>query len=229
MAMSRFNPLFFLSDQSARRAIRILSVLLFVAFTFGCEDSDSGSYPFASHDFGDNDPDRYVSLGDSITSGAPGSTVVQYPAKLSAILGKRVINAGIGGEQSSGGAARVRSVLNAHKPGFLLILYGANDVHDYDADFTINNLTTMIVAAKSNGTIPVLATITPAFEHYGFISADAPELNSRIKQLAEEHGLVVADLAAAFGQKQELFLSDNLHPNEAGTDLIATTFADVLR
>lgn len=211
--------------RSGRRVISEIMPLVFLAaFLVGCEDSSSNR----PHDFGDNNPNLYMALGDSITGGAPDTTVTQYPAKLSVMLGKTVIDAGIGGEQSIEGAARARDLLARYRPGYLLVLYGANDVHDYDADFTITNLVSIINDAKANNTIPVLATITPAFGHYGFISVDAPELNEKIRRLAHDHDLLVADLEKAFGSNQDLFLSDNLHPNEDGTDLIAATFAAVL-
>lgn len=211
------------------RATGILTALISALLFAGCEESGSDSEPFASHDFMDNNPDVYLALGDSMTCGAPGFSVTQYPEKLASKLGKRVINAGIGGEKSSGGAARAVSLLNAYKPGFILILYGANDVFEHDAEYTIRSLTSIINNAKSRGTIPVLATVAPAYGHYGFISKDAPELNSRIKQLAKEQGLLVADLAGAFGDRQDLLLRDNLHPNEEGTELMAITFAATLQ
>jgi len=220
---------FFLCRTSLIRAALILTAFISALFFPGCEESGSDSDAFASHDFMDNNPDVYLALGDSMTCGVPGSSVTQYPEKLASKLGKRVINAGIGGEQSASGAARAGSLLNAHKPGFILILYGANDVFEYDAEYTIRNLTSIINNAKSRGTIPVLATVTPAYGHYGFISADAPELNSRIKQLAKEQGLLVADLADVFGDRQDLLLRDNLHPNEEGTELMAITFAAILK
>ena len=73
-----------------------------------------------------------------------------------------------------------------------------------------------------------LAFLETAFGHYGFIAADAPELGERIRQLAKEEGLKVADLENEFGLDDSLFLPDNLHPNEDGTSLIAATFAKVL-
>ena len=46
--------------------------------------------------------------------------------------------------------------------------------------------------------------------------------------MAAEENVPVVDLAAAFNWNSDYMLSDGLHPNAEGAELIALTFADVL-
>lgn len=205
------------------KGIRLTLILAIAAVMIGCEDDDS------DHDFGNNNPDLYVAMGDSITSGLGYSSEEPYPAKLSAMLGKTVINNGHGGDTSSDGRSDVNSVLTSYKPGYLLILYGANDIiYGYDTDHIIANLRAIIQAAKENKTIPVVATLTPAFGSHSYMADAITELNSQIRQMAAEEGVVVADLYSAFGGNSDYMLSDGLHPNDEGAELIAATFYHVL-
>ena len=83
----------------------------------GCEDDDSS--PLGSgHDFGDNDPNRVSAIGDSITASG-------WLPQLSSMIGKEVINRGVGGATSGDGRRSVNTVLSGDKPGFLIIQYGA--------------------------------------------------------------------------------------------------------
>lgn len=194
----------------------------------GCE-GDSGNI-WDGWDFGDNDPNIYVAMGDSITAGyGLDSYTEAYPALLSGMLGKTVYNSGISGSRSSYGAGAVSSVLNSYKPGYLLILYGVNDlIHDYSIDSIVTNLSTMIQTAKNSQTIPVIATLTPVFDSHSFIEDGVVELNARIRQLAAEENIYVADLEQAFNWNQAYIDSDGLHPNSQGHDLIAVTFYYIL-
>jgi len=49
-----------------------------------------------------------------------------------------------------------------------------------------------------------------------------------IRTMAGEEGASVADLEAAFGNRSEYLQADGLHPNAAGTALIAETFRGAL-
>lgn len=205
------------------RNIKWLLILLLSAVMVGCEDNNS------DHDFGNNNPDVYVAMGDSITSGLGYSSVEPYPAKLSAMLGKTVINKGHGGDLSSDGKSDVNSVLANYKPGYLLILYGVNDIiYSYGTDHIIANLRAIIQAAKANKTVPVIATLTPAFGSHAYMTGGINDLNASIRLMAAEEGVSVADLDSAFGWNSDYILSDGLHPNDEGNELIATTFFNVL-
>lgn len=188
----------------------------------GCDDGDSKLGD--GHDFGDNNPDLHVAMGDSITR------LGDYPGILAGIIGKPVVNEGVPGATSGEGAARVNSVLQRHKPGFVLIMYGANDViHQRGTDQLVANLSAMVAAARNRKTIPVIATLTPAFGGHAFMEGGIKRANERIRQLAKQESVALADVASAFDWDPTLLEGDGLHPNSAGRQRIADTFAGVLR
>lgn len=139
------------------------------------------------------DPNLIVCLGDSITAAG-------YPGALAARSGKQTVNAGLGGEETSGGAARVGGILSSYQPGYLCILYGANDViTGRSLDGAINNLAAIVDAARTNGTVPILGTLTPmSGSHYGRYQATVVELNTRIRAYASGAGVRLADVAGEF-------------------------------
>ena len=124
-------------DSLTSRHIRWALILLTAVIITGCENSNRLG---DGHDFSDNDQNVYLALGDSITYGYGLSSQATYSVKLSAMIGKTVINAGIGGETSFGGTTKVNSLLARYKPGYLLILYGANDLIIGHSTTTIGNL-----------------------------------------------------------------------------------------
>ena len=146
------------------------------------------------------------------------------------MLGKTVVNKGVSGSYSSYGADTVNSVFSSHHPGYLLILYGVNDlIMDHSIDSVVNNLRAMIVAAKNNHTIPVIATLTPVFASHAFVKNKVITLNERIRLLANELEIHVADLENAFAWNTIYIGADGLHPNSAGHNLIATVFYEILQ
>lgn len=214
---------------SIRRFLPIIVISAALGLA-GCEGNSEG-HIWDGFDFGSNDPYVYVAMGDSITAGyGLNSAGDAYPYKLSSMLGKTVVNDGVSGSLSSYGADNVYSVLGSYQPGYVLILYGVNDLlHGYSIDSVLDNLRTMIAAAKANQTIPVVATLTPVFDSHEFIEGDVVELNTVIRQLGIEENVYVADLEYAFNWDPAYIDSDGLHPNSDGHDLIALTFYDILK
>jgi len=188
----------------------------------GCEDNGN------SHDFGDNNPKVAVAMGDSITALEGGNTTT-YPDLLAQSTGMTVINEGTGGATSSDGAGKIGRILSDDKPGYVLILYGANDViRSESLDGTIANLRYIITSAQNNKTVPVIATITPMYYEHEVFLGGTKGLNARIRQLAAETGCSLVDLESAFGSNTSYFNDDGLHPNDSGLRVIADSFAGAL-
>jgi lysophospholipase L1-like esterase len=204
---------------------RWLAVLL-LGVSAGCGGGDEGMA--VPEDFGDNNPNVIVALGDSITAGIPGGGA-PWPARLGALTGKTVSNAGVGGEESSGGAARISGVLRSRKPGYILIFYGANDaIMQRDTDRTLNNIRSMVTKAKANKTAPLLATLLPMIGEHGIYNSAAERISAGIHQIGSAEGVTVVDVAGEFGDPQNQLLPDGLHPNDLGNQTIALAFNDAL-
>jgi lysophospholipase L1-like esterase len=186
---------------------------------------------------GDNHPNLYLGLGDSITAGDGSSDGLGYKLKLLNLLGPYFARAevqtrGRQGDSSIETAEVTRRTLRDHDPAYTLILLGTNDWHDQtcqkegpSACFTIDALRSIVEDVKDWHSLPVLGTITPVNPLYSTSARDAfyDETNVRIKALAREEGVVLADLDADFkaaGNLSGLF-DDDVHPNDAGYQVLA--------
>jgi len=193
---------------------------------------------------GDNEPNRYLAFGDSITAGEGSSDtkgyVLKLQGRLTGYLGRaEVIQEGKYGSPSKDGADRITGARGLrHKPAYTLILYGTNDWNDQTcqlqpptACFTIDSLRDIVEHVKDAESLPVLATLPPVNPalNDGRNQWIDP-MNVLIKGLAQSEGALLADLNAAFrakGNLPALFdpLDENgVHPNDAGYDLIADAF-----
>ena len=173
------------------------------------------------HHFGDNDPNLVIALGDSVTL---GRDLQPYPAILGGMIGKTVVNAGVGGNKARDGAARLPGLLR-QKPGYVLILFGLNDaIHGVQIDNTMNALRAMVCETRRNGSIPVLGTLPPQTGSYERISGHVAALNVEITALARQLVVPLADIAGEVDV--EGISQDGLHPNQEGLRAIAAAFAD---
>ncbi len=188
-----------------------------------------GSPSYNDFDFGDNDRNKVVAIGDSITVGFTCADEGRsYPGRIAEMTGLNVINAGRDGEQSGGTASRTPGELSRHKPGFLLILTGHNDaIFGRDYNSVVGNIRRIVQTAKGNKTVPLLATLLPINPPRSFATGPARDYNVGIRQIAQEEGVKLVDLEKEFGGNLEL-QCDGLHPNDRGSAIIAAAFADKL-
>lgn len=195
-----------------------LLLSVFVFCISGCEGGDDGPA-----DIGDNDPELIACVGDSITKGyaCDGSP---YPAYLASMTGKRTINYGVGGQTASYGAAIIGSVL-ANKPGYVCILFGANDTIGNDEAQFKEALRAIVVACKNNQSIAIIGTCTPMYGEHSIFNNGSERMAKLAREVAKEEGVKLADTRKAFGNDESLINSDGLHMTAAGSELIAKTFA----
>ncbi len=196
----------------------------------GCESSDD-SHLGDGHDFGPNNPNLYVAFGDSITAGSGLANASDcYSVKLAGMLNKSVVNKGFPGYSSGEGLDVIYSILDDYQPGFMLILFGVNDIiMGYGEERAAVNLRIMIQACIDNKTIPVVATLTPVFGEHGAFSSGVNRLNGLIHQMCSDLNVALVDLNEAFADNQIYIQPDGLHPNETGHALMALTFYDVVK
>ena len=186
---------------------------------------------------GNNKPNLYLGLGDSITNGDGSSDRNGYVLKLQNLLGPHFGRAevhaiGRQGDSSAETAEVTRKTLGWFDPAYTLILLGTNDWQDQtcqkqgpSACFTIESLRSIVEDVKDWDSLPVLATIIPGNPAKVPAGRNAwyDEMNVRIKALAQEQKVTLADLNADFkaaGNLPALF-ADDVHPNDAGYQLIA--------
>ena len=197
-----------------------LAASLFALVPAGCGgDDDDGGGDIAEG----NNRNLVACVGDSITQGY-ACDGAPYPSRLAAMSGKTVLNYGVGGTTSSYGVSVIGSVLG-RKPGYVCILFGANDaIHGESPETTIGNLGRIVQACKANGTRPLLATPTPMKDGHAMFSGRVNRLAEAIRALAKAEGVSCVDLNKAFGDGEGLLNADGLHMTDAGSDLIAKKF-----
>jgi len=175
---------------------------------------------------------QVLAFGDSITAGVGADMSGGYPDILQDLLAAKglalgVTNAGVGGETVFTGAKRLPATLDASTivPGIALVLEGINGLGD-DADSiesTLDALLDMVAAVRARGGLPILGTLTPVKDPDTRESA-VDALNARIRQIAAQQGIRLADHHKAFGGNPALLGEDGLHPNDDGYQVMAETW-----
>ena len=165
-----------------------------------------------------------VFLGDSLTAGQGLSKEQAFPALIEARLASegrpwRVVNAGISGDTTAGGVARLDWVFR-QKVDVLFLCLGANDgLRGVPVAETEQNLRRILDRARKEGTRVVLAGIQLP-ENYG---PDYRNGFARIfPRLAKEyHVPLLPFLLEGVAMEPKLNQPDGIHPNAEGARRVA--------
>ena len=167
-------------------------------------------------------PDAVIlAFGDSLTHGTGARDYESYPAVLEARTGRRVINAGVPGEESDKGLRRLPGLLDRYRPDLLVLCHGGNDIlRKRDPADTERNLREMIRLSRERD----IAVVLIAVPDIGlFLSpADVYETVANDMQVPIEND-VLADILGDNRLK-----SDHVHPNAAGYARIAEAVQTLL-
>ena len=166
--------------------------------------------------------DVIVAFGDSLTHGTGASEETAYPAVLATLTGRTVINAGVPGDTTTSGLARLPAVLEAHRPRLVLLCLGGNDMlrKQPEAD-TENNLRLLVQTIRASGAAVVLIGV-PAPRLFG----GTPDFYTRV---ADEMKLPLEDEAFVEVLKDNRLKADPIHANAAGYRVVAERLAAFLR
>lgn len=184
--------------------------------------------------FGQDEPQRILFFGDSLTAGYGLSEEQAFPALVEKELNEtfngkyEVINAGLSGETSAGGKSRIDWVLQ--KPVDILVLeLGANDgLRGLPLSQTKDNLQAIIDKARAkNQNVRVIIAGMEVPPNLGEEYASA--FRKIFPALAEKNNaaLIPFLLDGVAGNKQ-LNLPDGIHPNPEGHRIVAKNVLDVL-
>lgn len=191
---------------------------------------------------GSNQPNHYLTFGDSITEGFGSRDVDGYRGPLEEALqrhfGRAVVEAdGVGGTKSDEGSARLPGILNRVRPAYTIILYGTNDWKRCAGEvpcYTVDALQSMIGAARAAGSLPVVGTIPPVNPNDNLPERNewVTRMNVAIKAMAAQQRVPVAEVQAGFVREagsdlSQLFV-DLVHPNDRGYRIIADEFFKAL-
>jgi acyl-CoA thioesterase-1 len=167
-----------------------------------------------------------VAFGDSLTAGYGLANGESFPDSLQKLLDQRglryrVVNQGISGDTTSGGAARVQQALQL-KPAVVILELGANDgLRGLPLTTTRSNLAGMIDQFRKGGAKILVAGITLP-RNYG---PDYIQGFEKIyRDLAREKRLVLIPfLLEGVATNPGLMQADGLHPTAEGARRVAAT------
>jgi lysophospholipase L1-like esterase len=166
-------------------------------------------------------------VGNSITAGYGLDPTSAWPARLSELTGWRVVAAGVSGDTTAGGRARLPALLDEHAPALVVIELGGNDLLRRVPDATIaGNLDEMIRLARARGARLALVA-APKPTALGAVAGLSPA--GVYREVARRNGIPLAEEALAGVLSDERLRQDPLHPNAAGHDALARRVADELR
>jgi lysophospholipase L1-like esterase len=168
-------------------------------------------------------PDAVVlAFGDSLTVGTGAQPQESYPARLETLIGRKVVAAGVPGEVSAAGLARLADVLEESKPKLVILCHGGNDLlRKLDERQAADNLRAMVRLARAQGAqvllvgVPRPGLMPSAAAFYGDIAKEF--------RLAYDESTLAKILA-----DNEL-KSDLVHPNAKGYARLAEGIAALLR
>jgi lysophospholipase L1-like esterase len=209
--------------QEVNRAIARLMMLLFLVLTFTA-----------------NAQIKIATVGDSITQGMPyynssgnGCTNCGgYQPKLELLIDAEswsagtVYNYGIGDEWSDEGAARIPGIISSINPDYVMFMEGTNDLQFSIAPSTVSARVEIAVNNTiAGGKIPIIGTILPDTRGSSNTAKQIPLTNDLIRAMLVVKEVQLAELYYATSYSGWVSLmSDGVHPNQAGYQLMADTW-----
>ena len=182
----------------------------------------------------DNDGNRIVLIGDSITEGWS----LMDP---DFFKNNNLINRGISGQTSPQMLIRFKQDAIHLKPKLIIINAGTNDIAantgPANPEMIIDNITSMAEIGLKNSINVALSTILPVDRYdWNETIKNAPEMisrvNSSLKKYSEENNLTFIDYYSALvnsdkGMKSS-YANDGVHPTKEGYDVMALVLKNTL-
>lgn len=163
-----------------------------------------------------------LAYGDSLTFGTGAQTEASYPAVLEKRIGRKVWAAGVPGEVSAAGLARLPSALDYYQPALLILCHGGNDFLRKLGDAAAaENLRAMIRLAQERGVAVVLIGVPKPG-----LFPSPPDFYAEI---AKEFGLPYEGTALKEILRDNELKSDIAHPNAKGYSRLAAAVAALLK
>ena len=168
-------------------------------------------------------PDAVVlAFGDSLTFGTGASEGQSYPEVLEGLIGRKVHGAGVPGEVSAAGLARLPSALDYYQPQLLILCSGGNDfLRKLGKQQAAANIRAMVRVARDRGVAVMLIAVPEPG-----LFASPPDF---YQDIAKELGIPYEGDALAKILRDNELKSDLIHPNAKGYALLAQAVAGVLK
>lgn len=163
-----------------------------------------------------------VFIGDSITLAWP---LDRY------ITG--AVGTGISGNETGQMLARFDTDVLAHLPQVVVILGGVNDIKNHDIVDT-SSIFAMVQKAMASGAKVIVGTVMAAtrLPNANLENKLILQFNEQLQMGSHEYGYTLVDFHTAMalydGSPNQALLTDGLHPNDAGYDVMWSVLKPVL-
>lgn len=166
--------------------------------------------------------ENIICFGDSLTYGTGAAPDKSYPSQLSEMIGKQVINAGIPGNTTADALERLETDVLQRSPRIVLITLGGNDMKNgVDKGAAFKNLKEIVEAIQARGALVVVGGVKLLFWDRGY--------EAEYEKLAEETGVLLIPNVLKGLVGHEDLMSDAIHPNAAGYEIMAERFYKVIK
>ncbi len=180
---------------------------------FGC------SYPIKNLD---SPGEIIICFGDSITRTEGIPLEKTYPAILSELLHREVINAGVSGDTTATALRRLERDVLRKNPYLVIVELGGNDfLTGISKEITLRNLEEIIVKIQEVKAIVVLCDISCGFILSGY--------RKDFYQLAKKTGAIFVSQLLEGILDNPSAKQDYIHPNVEGHRLIAQKIYQVIK
>lgn len=177
---------------------------------------------------------RIVFFGDSITAGYGINMENAFPALIQekikeAELNYEVVNAGLSGETTAGGLNRIDWILRAKPDVFVLELGGNDGLRGLSLEESEKNLKAMIKKVRAAN--PKAKIILAGMQIPPNLGQDyTDQFKSLFPEIAKEMDTeLIPFLLEGVGGDPQLNLSDGIHPNQKGHEIVAKTVWSYLK
>lgn len=165
---------------------------------------------------------KAVFMGDSITD----AWFRQDPEFFTS---NNFLGRGISGQVTSQMLVRLRRDVISHKPKYMVLLGGINDIAGNQGEISVEdsfgNIVSMVELAKANRIKPILCLLFPATTigwrpEVGNPLEKVEQLNSMIREYGKAHHIPVVEYLSGVdkssGRLPETYSKDSIHPNLEG-------------
>ena len=211
------------------RSMACFAFLAFFCSTAAAEDQSIAARPLI------------VCFGDSITQHG-------YPQELQKLLHVRVINAGVGGNTSGQGVARLEDDVLSHGPNLVVFFFGTNDSRrdaphkQLTPEQYRTNLVTIVDRCRQSGAKVIIGVSPPIvasayFQRHpetnyaavGGFTAYVEKFRDAARSVGKEKNIPVVDLGELLKKYPDWVSEDGVHPTPKGNKILAQLIAEKVR